>query len=207
MTNLLRILLADDHPALRDGLALILDNQIDMAVVGQASNGREAIEQFCQLQPDIILMDLRMPEMTGLEAITAIRAQSPTARIILLTTYDGDEDIYRGLRAGAKSYLLKDAATQEILAAIRQVCAGKSHIPQEVGSKLAERSRLPDLSESEQAVLQQIATGKGNQEIAAALGIAESTVKFHLNNIFSKLGVSNRTEAAITALKRGIAKL
>ncbi|WP_088892348.1 response regulator [Leptolyngbya ohadii] len=205
--NSLRILLADDHPVLREGLALILNNQTDMTVVGQVSNGREAVELFEQLRPDITLMDLRMPEMGGVEALTAIRAQDAAACIILLTTYDGDEDIYRGLRAGAKSYLLKDATTEEILTAIRQVSTGKSHIPSAVGVKLAERAQMPELSESEQQVLQAIVTGKSNQEIATALGIAESTVKFHVNNILSKLGVENRTQAAIAALKRGIAKL
>lgn len=202
-----RILLADDHPVLREGLALILDNQPDMTVVGQANNGREAIELFAQLQPNVTLMDLRMPEMGGVEALTAIRAQDKAACVILLTTYDGDEDIYRGLRAGAKSYLLKDASTQDILGAIRQVCAGQNHIPQAVGAKLAERAQLPNLSESERQVLQRLATGKSNQEIAAALGIAESTVKFHVNNLLGKLNVENRTQAAIVALKRGIAKL
>ncbi|NJL20032.1 MAG: response regulator transcription factor [Leptolyngbyaceae cyanobacterium SM1_3_5] len=203
----LRILLADDHPILREGLALILDNQSDMSVVGQASNGREAVEQFEQLHPDVTLMDLRMPEMGGVEALTTIRAQDAAACIILLTTYDGDEDIYRGLRAGAKSYLLKDASTQEILTAIRQVCTGRNHISPAVGVRLAERAQMPELSESEQQILCYVATGRSNQEIAAALGIAESTVKFHVNNILSKLGVENRTQAAIAALKRGIAKL
>lgn len=206
-SNPLRILLADDHPVLREGLALILDNQTDMTVVGQASDGREAVELFCQLQPDVTLMDLRMPQMTGVEALTAIRAQFSTAIIILFTTYDGDEEIYQGLRAGAKSYLLKDASTQEILNAIRQVWIGKNHIPQAVGAKLAERAQIPDLSESERQVLQRLATGRSNQEIALALSIAESTVKFHVNNILSKLGVGNRTQAAIVALKRGIAQL
>ncbi len=203
----LRILLADDHPVVREGLALILDNQSDMTVVGQARDGREAVELFCQLQPDVTLMDLRMPQMSGVEALIAIRSQFPATSIILLTTYDGDEDIYRGLRAGAKSYLLKDASTQEILSAIRQVSAGKNHISQVVGAKLAERAQIPELSESERQVLQRLATGRSNQEIALALSIAESTVKFHVNNILSKLGVNNRTEAAIVALKRGIAKL
>lgn len=206
-SNPLRILLADDHPVLREGLALILDNQTDMTVVGQASDGREAVELFCQLQPDVTLMDLRMPQMTGVEALTAIRAQFSTAIIILFTTYDGDEEIYQGLRAGAKSYLLKDASTQEILNAIRQVWIGKNHISQAVGAKLAERAQIPDLSESERQVLQRLATGRSNQEIALALSIAESTVKFHVNNILSKLGVGNRTQAAIVALKRGIAQL
>jgi len=203
----LRILLADDHPVVREGLALILDNQADMTVVGQASDGRKTVELFGQLHPDITLMDLRMPEMGGVEALTAIRAQFADASIILLTTYDGDEDIYRGLRAGAKSYLLKDASTQEILSAIRQVGAGENHIPQAVGAKLAERAQTPDLTESERQILQRLATGRSNQEIAIALSVTESTVKFHVNNILSKLGVDNLTEAAIVALKRGIAQL
>jgi two-component system, NarL family, response regulator len=208
MTNTsLRILLADDHPILREGLALILDNQADMTVVGEASNGREAVEVFSQLQPDVTLIDLRMPEMGGVEAITAIRAEFPAACIILLTTYDGDEDIYRGLRAGAKSYLLKDASTQEILSAIRQVCTGKNHISPAVGARLAERAQMPELTDREREVLQQMATGQSNQEIGFTLRIAESTVKTHVNSILSKLGVGDRTQAAIVALKRGIAKL
>ncbi len=208
MTNTpLRILLADDHPILREGLALILDNQADMTVVGEASNGREAVEVFSQLQPDVTLMDLRMPEMGGVEAITAIRAEFPAACIILLTTYDGDEDIYRGLRAGAKSYLLKDASTQEILSAIRQVCTGKNHISPAVGARLAERAQMPELTDREREVLQQMAKGQSNQEIGFTLRIAESTVKTHVNSILSKLGVGDRTQAAIVALKRGIAKL
>ncbi|MEG3863693.1 response regulator transcription factor [Microcoleus sp. herbarium12] len=208
MTNTrLRILLADDHPILREGLALILDNQADMTVVGEASNGREAVEVFSQLQPDVTLMDLRMPEMGGVEAITAIRAEFPAACIILLTTYDGDEDIYRGLRAGARYYLLKDASTQEILSAIRQVCTGKNHISPAVGARLAERAQMPELTDREREVLQQMAKGQSNQEIGFTLRIAENTVKTHVNSILSKLGVGDRTQAAIVALKRGIAKL
>jgi two-component system, NarL family, response regulator len=176
-------------------------------VVGEASNGREAVEVFSQLQPDVTLMDLRMPEMGGVEAITAIRAEFPAACIILLTTYDGDEDIYRGLRAGAKSYLLKDASTQEILSAIRQVCTGKNHISPAVGARLAERAQMPELTDREREVLQQMAKGQSNQEIGFTLRIAESTVKTHVNSILSKLGVGDRTQAAIVALKRGIAKL
>ena len=208
MTNTpLRILLADDHPILPEGLALILDNQTDMTVVGEASNGREAVEVFRQLQPDVTLMDLRMPEMGGVEAIATIRTEFSTACIILLTTYDGDEDIYRGLRAGAKSYLLKDASTQEILSAIRQVCTGKNHISPAVGARLAERAQMPELTDREREVLQQMAKGQSNQEIGLTLRIAESTVKTHVNSILSKLGVGDRTQAAIVALKRGIAKL
>jgi DNA-binding NarL/FixJ family response regulator len=203
----IRILLADDHPVVRQGLALILDNEPDLTVVGQANNGQEAVVLFNQHQPDVALLDLRMPKMSGVEALLAIRCQSPTACIILLTTYDGDEEIYQGLRAGAKAYLLKDTSCEEILATIRKVAAGKKHISSLVGAKLAERMTLPELSDREREVLQLISIGKSNQEIATALSIAESTVKFHVNNILSKLGVSDRTGAAIAALKRGIASL
>jgi DNA-binding NarL/FixJ family response regulator len=203
----IRILLADDHPVVRQGLALILENEADMTVVGQANNGIEAVTLFSQLQPDVALLDLRMPQMSGVEAIAAIRAQFPSACIILLTTYDGDEDIYQGLKAGAKAYLLKDTGCDEILATIRKVWGGQKHISTEVGAKLAERMTLPELSVRERQVLQLMATGNSNQEIGAALGIAESTVKFHVNNILSKLGVSDRTGAVIVALKRGIANL
>ena len=205
--KMIRILLADDHPVVRQGLALILDNEADMTVVGQANNGREALALFSQLQPDVTLLDLRMPVMSGVEALAAIRAEFPFACIILLTTYDGDEDIYQGLKAGAKAYLLKDTSCDEILTTIRKVGAGGKHISSEVGAKLAERMTLPELSNRERDVLQLIAIGKSNLEIGAALSIAESTVKFHVNNILSKLGVSDRTQAAIVALKRGIASL
>ena len=203
----IRILLADDHPVVRQGLALILENEVDMTVVGQANNGIEAVTLFSQLRPDVALLDLRMPLRSGVEAIATIRAQCPSACIILLTTYDGDEDIYQGLKAGAKAYLLKDTGCDEILATIRKVWGGQKHISTEVGAKLAERMTLPELSVREREVLQLIATGNSNQEIGAALGIAESTVKFHVNNILSKLGVSDRTGAVIVALKRGIANL
>lgn len=203
----IRILLADDHPVVRQGLALILDNEIDLTVVGQANNGQEAVELFSSLQPDVALLDLRMPVMSGVEALVAIRSSFPAASIILLTTYDGDEEIYQGLKAGAKAYLLKDTSCDEILATIRKVGSGGKHISSQIGAKLAERMTLPQLSDREREVLQQIALGRSNQEIATSLSIAESTVKFHVNNILSKLGVSDRTRAAIVALKRGIASL
>jgi DNA-binding NarL/FixJ family response regulator len=170
---------------LRQELALILDNEADMTVVGQANNGNEAVALFNQLQPDIALLDIRMPVMNGVEAITIIRSKFPSACIIVLTTDDGDEEIYQGLRAGAKAYLLKDTSCDEILATIRKVWAGGKHISSPVGAKLAERMTLPELSDRVREVLQAIASGKSNQEIAAALGIAESTVKFHVNNILA----------------------
>lgn len=203
----IRVLIADDHPVVRTGLALMLKYEPDMEAVAEASNGHEAVELFRLHQPDVTLMDLRMPQMEGVEAIATIRAEFPAARIILLTTYDGDEDIYRGLRAGAKGYLLKDASCDELLEAIRVVHAGRSRIPPEVGAKLAERMSNPELSVREQEVVRLMATGKSNQEIGTALGITEGTVKFHVNNILSKLQVNDRTQAVIKALKRGIASL
>lgn len=203
----IRILLADDHPLVKQGLAMILDSETDMTVVAQASNGQEAVDLFSHHQPDVALLDLRMPSMNGVEATIAIRRQFPAACIILLTTYDGDEDIYQGLRAGAKSYMLKDTPCEELIDTIRKVCEGQKHLPAQVGTKLAERMELPTLSDREREVLQLMAMGRNNQDIANSLGIAESTVKTHVNNIISKLGVSDRIQAVVTALKRGIAKL
>jgi len=205
--NPIRILLADDHPVVREGLALILDNEDDMTVASQASNGYEAIELYRQQQPDVALLDLRMPGMGGVETITAIRAEFPDAHIILLTTYDGDEDIYQGLRAGAKAYLLKDTPCDQILETIRAVHIGQQRIPSPVGIKLFERMGTPELSDREREVLKLMSTGSSNQEIGAALCITESTVKFHVNNILSKLQVQDRTQAVVTALRRGITHL
>jgi two-component system, NarL family, response regulator len=203
----IRVMIVDDHPFLRQGLAAVLGYTADMVVIGQASTGQEALALFRQQSPDVTLMDLRMPEMDGVTAITAIVAECPTARLIVLTTYDGDEDIYRGLRAGAKGYVLKDAEPDELLAAIRAVHAGQQYIPPAVGAKLVERMGSPELSDRELEVLHQMATGKSNLEISATLAIAEGTVKFHVKNILSKLGVSDRTQAMIVALKRGIITL
>ena len=203
----IHVLIADDHPVVRTGLALMLKYEPDMEVVAEASNGREAVELYRRHRPDVTLMDLRMPEMDGVEAITAIRSQSPSARIILLTTYDGDEDIYRGLRAGAPAYLLKDAPCTEILEAVRAVHAGQKRITLEVGARLAERAGFPELTERELGVLRLMVQGKSNQEIAAELSIAEGTVKFHINHILNKLNVDDRTQAVISALKRGLASL
>jgi len=178
-----------------------------MEPVGEAGNGREALDLYRKLKPDVTLMDLRMPEMDGVEATAAIRAEFPSARIILLTTYDGDEGIYNGLRAGARAYLLKDAPCEEILDAIRVVHSGRRRITLEVGSKLAERASFSELTERELDVLRLMVKGKSNIEIAAALFIAEGTVKFHVNHLLNKLNVSDRTQAVITALKRGLATL
>ncbi len=205
--NAVRILLADDHPVVREGLAALIERQQDMTVVGEASNGAEAVDLFERHQPDVTLMDLRMPGVDGVEAITRIREAFPGARVIVLTTYQGDEDIYRGLRAGAKGYLLKDAGRQELLEAIRAVHAGQTRIPPDVASKLVERMGGRELSAREVEVLRLMAQGKSNQEIAAALFITEGTVKAHVNNILGKLGVSDRTQAVTTALRRGIVRL
>ncbi len=204
-TNSIRVLVVDDHPVVRQGLVALLKTEPGMEVVGEASDGIEAVEQFRIHQPDVTLMDLRLPRMSGVGAIATIRQEFPSARIILLTTYDGEEDIYRGLQAGAKGYLLKDTSCDEILDAIRAVHQGQKYLPVTVGGKLAERMESPQLSERECEVLRLLAQGKSNQEIAKALGITEGTVKFHLNKILPKLGVSDRTQAVIAAFRRGLA--
>ncbi len=203
----IRVLIVDDHAIVRQGLAAMIENEPDMTVVGQAGNGLDAIAQYRKLQPDVTLMDLQMPQMSGADATVAICAEFARAHIIILTTYDGDEDIYRALRAGAKGYLLKDAEPDALLSAIQTVHSGQQYIPSEVAAKLVQRMNIPELSDREQEVVRQMACGLSNQDIGAALNITESTVKFHINRILSKLGVSDRTQAVITALKRGLAKL
>jgi two-component system, NarL family, response regulator len=206
-SHVIRILIADDHPILGQALTMFLECEPDMTVVGHAGDGREALELFRQHQPDVALMDLRMPKIEGADAIAAICAKFKHARIVVLTTYDGDEDIYRGLRAGAKGYLLKRAEPKELLDAIRTVHQGKKYIPPSIAAKLAERIGSPELSDRELEVLRLIAKGKNNQQISNDLNIAESTVRFHANNIFGKLKVSDRTQALVTALNRGIVRL
>ena len=204
----IRVLIADDHPVVREGLAAMIGRQPGLVVVGEAATGQQALELFCRQAPDVTLMDLRMPGMSGVEAIAAIRQESPTARIVVLTTYDGDEDIVRALRAGAKAYLLKDTPRDELLETIRAIHAGQTRLPPPVAAKLAERVATgAELTDRESEVLGLIAAGKSNKEIAAALNITEGTVKAHVNNILGKLGVSDRTQAVITALRRGIVQL
>ncbi|PSB21819.1 DNA-binding response regulator [filamentous cyanobacterium CCP2] len=203
----IRVLIADDHPIVRNGLVRMVELTDGMEVIAEAETGTEAVEQYRQHQPDVTLMDLRMKEMGGVDAIITIRQEFPEARIVILTTYDTDEDIFRGLQAGAKGYLLKDAKMNQLLDAIRKVHSGQKYIPPEVGAKLAERMSQPQLTDREREVLQILSHGKTNQEIAEALSISESTVKFHVNNILSKLGVNDRTQAVLIAIKRGVAGL
>jgi two-component system, NarL family, response regulator len=207
MSQAIQVLIADDHAIFRQGLATIISRDPDMRVIAQAENGQQAIDLFREHQPDVTLMDLRMPEVHGVEAIGAIRAESKSARIIVLTTYDSDEDIYRGLQAGAKGYLLKETEPDELLNAIRTVHRGQQYIPPDVGAKLVQRLSNPELSERELEVLRSLAQGMSNAEIAAALSIGEGTVKSHVNRILNKLDVSDRTQAVIVAVKRGIVSL
>lgn len=203
----IRVLIIDNHAVVRHGLAAIINFEPDMKVIAEGGDGFEAIECFRKHHPDVTLMDLRMPRMSGVEAIYKIRDEDKNARIIVLTTYDGDEDIHRGLSAGAKGYLLKDAEPDELLDAIRAIYKDQSYMSPTVGVKLAERMHMPELSEREVEVLRLLATGKSNQEIGKELSITERTVKFHVNNILSKLEVRDRTQATLVALKRGIAAL
>lgn len=203
----IRVLVADDHSIVRQGLATIIDRDPEMTVIAQAEDGQQAIALFQKHHPDVTLMDLRMPQIGGVEAITAICAEFKQARIMVLTTYDGDEDIYRGLQAGAQGYLLKDAKPNELLNAIRMVHSGQKYVPPEVGAKLVQRMSNPELSERELEVLRSMAQGMSNQEIGAVLNIGESTVKSHVNRILSKLGVNDRTQAVIISVKRGIVSL
>ena len=203
----IRVLIADDVAIVRQGLATIVDRDPEMTAIAQAEDGQQAIALFREYQPDVTLMDLRMPQMGGVEAIVAICAEFKQARIMVLTTYDGDEDIYRGLQAGAQGYLLKDAKPHELLNAIRTIHSGQKYVPPEVGAKLVQRMSNPELSERELDVLRLMAQGMSNQAIGTSLNVGESTVKSHVNRILSKLGVNDRTQAVIVAIKRGIVYL
>ena len=200
----IRVLVVDDHPMVRTGLTTMINSEPGIELVGEAKTGIEAISQFEKLHPDVTLMDVRMPELTGVEAIVAILKDFPDARIIILTTNDGDESIYRGLQTGAKGYLFKDSDRSEILKAIRTVQAGQNYIPQPVGAKLVERMNNPQLSGRELNVLKLLAKGKSTKDISSELYITEGTVKFHITNILDKLDVSDRTQAVVMAFQRGI---
>ena len=206
-SGIIRILTVDDHPLLRDGIAAVFDAQDDMTLVGQASNGREAIESFRRLRPDVTLMDLRMPDMSGIEAITAIRAEFSNARIIVLTTYAGDAQAAAALKAGAAGYLLKNMVRKELIDTIRAVHAGKRRVPPEIATEIAEHVADDALTEREVQILQCVAAGKSNKLIAAELDISEGTVKTHMKSILPKLDASDRTHAVMIALKRGILDL
>lgn len=204
MSEAIRIMIVEDHHVVRQGFIALLKLVEDFEIIAEAGDGDRAIELFREHRPDVTLMDLRLPTIGGVETITRIRAQFPEARIIVLTTFDGDEDIYRALQAGAKGYLLKGMSSDELIEAIRGVHGGKSRIPAAVAERLAERLSGPTLTERETDVLRLIVSGNSNKEIAGALFISEATVKTHVNSLLGKLGVTDRTQAATTALQRGI---
>ena len=203
----IRILSVDDHPVVRNGIAGLVQDQPDMLLVGEASNGREAIQQFRAHQPDVTLMDLQMPEMSGVDAIIAIRDQFPRARIIVLTTYTGDVQVVRALKAGAQGYLIKNLLHKELLDAIRRVHSGKKILTPELSCEVASHAADDSLTPAEISVLRLIAEGNANKQIAAQLSISEETVKSRVKNILSKLGANDRTQAVTIALKRGIIEL
>ena len=200
----IRVLVVEDHHVVRQGLVALLNVVDGLEVVGEAADGVEAITQFRKHKPDVTLMDLRLPRMGGVDVIQRIRVETPQARFVVLTTYDGDEDIYKALKAGARAYLLKGMTTDELVAPIRTVHAGKSHIPPAIAERLAERMGTEDLTIRELDVLEQIVQGKSNKEIGTELDISEATVKTHINSLLSKLGVTDRTQAATAAIRRGI---
>lgn len=203
----IRIMIVDDHPVLRIGISAIIGGQTDMTVVAEATNGVEAIAQYRNVRPDVTLMDLQMPGMNGVDSIIAIREEFPNARIIVLTTFAGDVQALRALKAGAVGYLLKGTVRKDLLDTIRAIHAGKRHIPPEIALEIAFHAADDALSEREIAVLRNVAEGKANKEIAWLLAISEDTVKAHMRSIFSKLNVGDRTEAVTSAIRRGIIDL
>ena len=205
--NTIRIMVIDDQAVVRQGFVALINTVTDMSVVAEGTDGQQAVDLYKQHRPDVTLMDLRMPKVGGVEAIIAIRTEFRDARLIVLTTYDGDEDIYRSLQAGAQGYLLKDVFFEELEDAIRRVHAGSRWIPPRVAERLAERMGSSDLTGREIEVLKLIVAGNSNKAIANHLNISEATVKSHINSILNKLGVSDRTQAATTALQRGLVHL
>ena len=203
ITHQIKILTVDDHPILREGIASIIQGEKDMVVVGEASNGREAIEVFRSKRPDVTLMDLQMPDLNGIDAIATIKEVHPQARIIVLTTYEGDVLARRALKAGASGYILKDMIRTELLEAIRAVHLGRKYIPQKIAAELVDHYAEDDLSEREIEVLREVARGTSNKIIASHLSISEATVKAHMKNILLKLGASDRTHAVNIAMTRG----
>jgi two-component system NarL family response regulator len=204
--GMLSILIADDHPLMRMGLAHMIEQDSRFALAGEAEDGCEAVDLYMRLRPDIVLMDLHMPKKSGVQAIEAIREFDGHALIVILTSFGGEEDIYSGLRAGAKAFMLKDASAQQVIDCILTVADGRKYLPPEVAAKLAERMDESELSGREREILALVALGKSNKQVARLASITEGTVKFHVNNILSKLGVASRTEAVAVAAKRGIAR-
>jgi two-component system NarL family response regulator len=203
----IRVMLADDHAIVRNGVAQILNAQNGITVVAQAGDGAEAVDLYARARPDVALVDLRMPKLDGVEVVERIRSRFPDALIVMLTTFDADDDVDRALRAGAKAYLLKDVSPHELIACVRAVRAGQSWVSPAIATKLAERATGVNLTTREMAVLRLLAAGKSNHEIADALGISEGTVKIHLTHLFAKLGVASRTEAIATAVRRGLVRI
>jgi two-component system NarL family response regulator len=203
----IRLMLVDDHPAFRKGLAALVESEPDLQVVAQCGDGLQALETYRQTRPDVVLMDLRLPGMGGVEAIIAIRKEFPQARVIVLTTFDTDEDIFRAIQSGAKSFLLKDTPEDELAATIRAVHAGQQKLPPKVADRLAARQQRAELSQREMEVLQLLVKGRSNKEISSALFISEDTVKAHLKTLFVKLHAQDRTQAALTAVRHGIVLL
>jgi len=201
------VLVVDDHALVRTGVANIISHEPDLHVVAEAANGLEAVEAFERYRPDVTLLDLRMPVMEGVEAVRQIRQRDPAARVIVLTTYDTDEDITRALKAGAKAYVLKDISAHALIACIHDVLAGKTYLAPAAAAKLAERVTQVQLTPRELAALRSMADGRTNKEIAVALGISERTVKSHMAHLFEKLGVTSRTEAVKIASRRGLVRL
>ncbi len=206
-TKVIRVLSVDDHALLREGIAGLVGSEPDMELVAEAANGREAVEAFRKHRPDVTLMDLQMPEMNGLDAIGAIRAEFPDARIVVLTTYAGDVQIVRALKAGARGYLLKGLLRKELLETIRAVHAGHKRLPPEVAGEIAEHATDDALTSREIDILKRIARGNGNKEVAAQLSLTEETIKSHVKNILAKLGAHDRTHAVTIGIKRGIIEL
>jgi DNA-binding NarL/FixJ family response regulator len=203
----IRVFSVDDHPLLRQGIAAVINNEADMVMVAQASTGREAIQMFREHRPDVTLMDLRMPDLSGIDALSAILAEFPDARIVMLTTFEGDVEIQRSLAAGARGYVLKNMPPKDLVEVVRQVHAGKKRIPPEVAAQLAEHLGDEQLTEREIDVLQQVAGGNRNRDIADHLLISEETVKVHVKHIMEKLGAADRTAAVAIAVRRGIIQL